>query len=149
MSSFRKAYTKPTRTKSSFGELVNINTVVRKMRATGTIPVRDGQPYYGDFTGANDLQDTLNRVRDMERIFQALPSAVRRRCKNDPVQFVRFVENPENRREGVELGLFEPTDEERAEMRKEEIQKARQRLEELEPTPQVSPRPPDTPAPDA
>lgn len=61
--------------------------------------------YYGD-VGDLDLRTALDRVRDAQERFQALPARLRERFANDPARLWSFVSNPENTEEAVQLGLL-------------------------------------------
>jgi len=94
-----------SRTKQSFKEECDINTIVRKFGVTGLVPVPSKLPTYGDFTGVIDYQTALNAVKAADDVFEALPSALRKRFDNDPQKFVEFCENPDNLKELQDLGL--------------------------------------------
>lgn len=63
-------------------------------------------PMFGDFTSApTGLQDAYNRILDAQVKFFELPSAVRERFANDPMQLLAFLMDPRNRPEAEKLGL--------------------------------------------
>ena len=52
----------PSRTKQSFKEEVDINTLVKRFGITGQMPVPSRLPTYDDFTGIDDYQSALNYI---------------------------------------------------------------------------------------
>lgn len=99
----------PSKTKQSFKDECDINTVLRKWRKTGiTTNVQLGTPVYEDFSYAASYYESVNAVRRAEILFDSLPARVRARVHNDPGELIAFVENPDNAEELVELGLLDP-----------------------------------------
>lgn len=87
-------------------EALSIRHILQKFDRTGVLePINGRQPMYGDFTEANEYQDSLNQVIRAQEAFSALPAAVRKRFDNDPGAFFEFATNPENLDEMRELGL--------------------------------------------
>lgn len=118
----RKRHTHPpadgsTKVQQSFEPDTNINVVMDRYRRSGVISGPTGRspqarrPMFDDFTHT-DFQSMLNTVMDVRSQFQTLPPRIRRRFFDDPVQLVRFVNDPANRSEALRLGLVEPTPEE-------------------------------------
>lgn len=96
----------PSKTKQSFKDELDINTIIKKAQIKGQFPeMLAKNPQFGDFSNAPDYQQALNIVILAERQFEALNSEVRDRFQNDPAQFLEFVHNPENKNEMVRLGL--------------------------------------------
>lgn len=121
MSDFRNRSTKRERhisvpvgeslTQQSFAKEADINTLVeRHLRGPGRFgapignPGASRQPIFGDFN-SSDYHSMCNRVLDVQNQFRTLPARVRARFNNDAYQLIRFVENPENYKESVKLGL--------------------------------------------
>ena len=98
----------PTRTKQSFKEECDINTIVRRFGVTGELPTAVRMPTYGDFEGINDFHTAVNVVAQANEAFDAMPAAVRKRFDHDPEKFLDFFEKEENRAEGLKLGLVLP-----------------------------------------
>lgn len=63
------------------------------------------QPMYADFSSI-DFMEMRNAIVDIDAEFASLPSKLRTRFQNDPHQLIRFVENPNNREEAMQLGLL-------------------------------------------
>ena len=95
----------PSRTKQSFKEEVDINTLVKRFGITGQMPVPSRLPTYDDFTGIDDYQSALNALLDASAAFYDLSANVRRKFDNDPQQFLEYVNNPDNRESLYDLGL--------------------------------------------
>lgn len=95
----------PSRTKQSFKEECDINTILKRFNVTGQLPVGPLQPQYGDFSGVFDYQTALNAVIAAQESFNALPAMLRNRFANDPAAFVDFCSDESNREEMIRLGL--------------------------------------------
>lgn len=96
----------PGRTKQSFREECNINTIMAKYQRTGLIEaVNRIQPQYADVAGF-DFQYAMDQLLRSQRMFEELPSSVRKRFHNDPAAFVEFVGDPANEDEAIRLGLL-------------------------------------------
>lgn len=94
------------KTLQQFKEEADINVMLRRFGVTGQPPVgAPGEALYGDFSAIPDLQTALNTVREAEANFMRLPSDVRARFANNPVELVRFVQDDANYDEAVRLGL--------------------------------------------
>jgi len=101
----------PSKTDSSFAKDTDINNIMYKYRAIGVTYNKlpgPGKGVYGDFTKIKDYKSAMESVIQTQNQFMALPSHIRNRFQNDPVQLIKFVEDPKNYDEGVELGLFKP-----------------------------------------
>jgi len=99
----------PSKTKQSFQEESDINNILKKYAATGSLPTNIKEnPQYGDYSSVPVYQEALNTVLKAEQQFQGLPSSLRDRLQNDPNQFLAYVANPENSEELLKLGLVKP-----------------------------------------
>lgn len=92
------------RTKQSFKDECDINVIVSRFLKSGYLPPAVQEPRFGDVTGL-EFQSAMELIAGAESQFQALPSAVRSRFKNDPAAFLDFVGDPANGPELVEMGL--------------------------------------------
>lgn len=97
-----------SRTEAAMGPSADINAIIQ--RSAGR-PVATGlygghQPRYMDLT-AVDYLDSLNKVVDAKNEFSRFPSKIRNRFGNDPYQFLRFLDDPENHDEARRLGILE------------------------------------------
>jgi len=95
-----------SKVKQSEAERANVNSILRRYVANGTPLPRTGQePRYGDFSGMEDFHSALVRIRAAEADFEALPAKVRREAANDPGEFLRMVQDPEEVQRLVKAGL--------------------------------------------
>lgn len=98
----------PSKTKQSFKEECDINTIVRRFGLTGELPSNVRMPQYGDFEEVMDYHTAMNAIRAAQESFQAMPAEVRARFGNDPGRFVDFCSDEANREEARKLGLLRP-----------------------------------------
>lgn len=96
------------RTKQSFKEECDINTIVERFGLTGELPQNVRAPEYRDFTSAVDYHTALNAIAQANEAFDQMPANVRARFHNDPGEFVDFVNDNNNREEAKKLGLLVP-----------------------------------------
>lgn len=97
---------KDGRTKQSFADESNINTIMKKYEATGMLDhlnKHDGQ--YANFIAAPDYHTAMNAIRDAGEMFMEIPATIRAKFDNDPAQFLKFVQDPDNLDEMREMGL--------------------------------------------
>lgn len=94
-----------TRTKQSFKEECDINTIVRRFGITGEAPQNVTPPSYQAFNDVFDFRSAMHAIMDAEKSFMAMPSDVRGRFQNDPQLFLEFCGNPANQEEMVRMGL--------------------------------------------
>lgn len=88
----------------------------------GQIPQREVM--FGDFTKMPlDPAEAKARLDEADAQFMALPSDIRARFHNSPLELINFLSREENRAEAVKLGFIDPP-----------------------PTPDVSPAEPSAPA---
>jgi len=97
----------PSLTQQHFTEDANINTIVQRALKTGTLGdvTNARQPIFGDFT-STDYQEMRNHIADVTQQFEALPAKIRARFSNDPIQLLRFVNDPRNLAESAKLGFI-------------------------------------------
>lgn len=66
--------------------------------------VRQDAAQYLDVTGA-DFTEAQNLVAGAKSMFHSLPSHIRTKFDNNPAEFLKFMENPANAQEAIEMGL--------------------------------------------
>lgn len=95
-------------TQQHFTKDADINEIVRRFGVTdGAIPPQVMDPsYYGDFSDVPDFRAAMDRTREAQEHFNALPADLRERFANDPVRLWDFVQREENAEEAVKLGLL-------------------------------------------
>lgn len=95
-----------SRTKQCFRDECDINNIMSKYVKTGQLPsLIKENPQYGDFSEPLDYQKALDLVSFADEQFSALPSGLRKKFSNDPLEFLNFVHNPDNIQEMYDLGL--------------------------------------------
>jgi phage internal scaffolding protein len=99
-----------TRTKQSFKDECDINSILRRYETSGQIThLNKGNASFGDFTQALPYDEAIRIVRQAEERFMSLSARVRERFQNDPSQFLAFADNPANLEEMVAMGLAHRT----------------------------------------
>jgi len=94
--------------KQAFKQECDINNIVNQFRKNRTVShLNNAQPRYG-FAPAVELREALEMVAHATENFEHLPGDIRREFDNDPIKFVEFVENPENGKALVKMGLADP-----------------------------------------
>lgn len=95
-------------TRQSFKDAVNINNIMARFLGGGEIThLNHNAPNYG-VSPSIDFREALETVQKSEESFAKLPAEIRKKFGQDPVEFLQFVENPENAAEMAALGLLEP-----------------------------------------
>lgn len=97
----------PSMTKQSFADECDINKIMERYEKTGVMPEGRRMYEFGEAISEYSYQESLNAVIHADEAFANLPAKLRDRFGNDPVQLLKFLENPANRDEAVELGLLE------------------------------------------
>lgn len=86
-------------------EEVDINKIMARVAKGQTVLTRIGEPFYGDVSEFGGLQEAYMKVQEVEDLFMQFPADTRERFDNDPINFVEFLEDPNNRAEAEKLGL--------------------------------------------
>lgn len=104
----------PSLTKQASKDEVDINKILGTYAQTGVLPFADRQAFgqYGDVSNIGSFQECVNRVKETEAAFMALPAVVRDRYANEPAELLAAVDaarngDPEAFRELVEIGVLE------------------------------------------
>lgn len=119
-----------SRTKQSFRDETNINTIMARFQKTGMLEfVNKHEPQYGDVT-AIDFQNSMESVAQAREMFADLPSKVRDRFNNDPAELLDFLDNPDNKDEAVLLGLAKSPNEKPTANAVQDLGKRRRRASE-------------------
>lgn len=101
-----------TLTQQQFKDECDINTILAKYQKTRAYThANNHQPNYGYVT-SNDFRESMEIVTNAQEMFDELPSSIRNKFRNNPEEFMDFVQNPENAPEMAVLGLIpkEPTE---------------------------------------
>lgn len=100
-----------SRTKQSFQEECDINTIVAKSIKAGQLPLSSKQGIFADVSEFEDFQTAHEKVQYALDAFQQVPAKVRDRFGNDPQKFFSFCQDQKNLKELKELGLLVETKE--------------------------------------
>lgn len=93
-------------TKQEFRDECDINNIMAKFVRTGQLPPAVGIARYGDFSSVGTYQESLEVLRIARQQFDALPSKVRDRFRNDPALMLSFIADKDNLAEAKSLGLL-------------------------------------------
>lgn len=97
-----------SRTKQSFAKACDINEIMKSWERSGVIThVRNAPGVYEDFSGVEEYDQAMIKIRRAQEAFATLSPSVRRFFNNDPAELIRFVDDPENSPQAESLGLFE------------------------------------------
>lgn len=100
-------HSKPRSAKQAMRDQTNVNKIVETSRRVGALVSAHQKPaQYLDLTILPSYQDALNLTIGVERVFRALPAAVRDAVGNSPQGFVAFMADPKNKEEAIKLGLL-------------------------------------------
>jgi len=101
--------TMESKTRQSFAEDADINTLVRRFGVVGLAQRHPVAPAtIAIFDDVWNFQTAMNAVVEAERLFMSLDSKLRLRFGNDPNEFVMFCSDPKNNDEMVRMGLAIP-----------------------------------------
>jgi len=98
----------PSLTSQSFADEVNINKIMARVLKGQTIMASNGEPFYGDVSEYDGLQDALIKVQESEELFMQYPAETREKFENNPIKLVEFLMDPANKDEAIEMGLMKP-----------------------------------------
>lgn len=101
------------RTRQSFRAECDINNIVSRIKKTGFVPLQTQESLrrqvYGDASVVpQSLEEAYAVVARADAAFASLPARLRERFQH-PAGLLRFIENPENLKEAVDLGLLAKT----------------------------------------
>lgn len=87
----------------------DINKIVARLEKGATLTRQSlKEPFYGDVSHLDGLQDALMKVQESKDLFMSYDANLRERFDNDPVQFVDFLLDEKNLDEAISLGLAKP-----------------------------------------
>lgn len=100
-----------SRTKQSFQEETNINNIIKKYdMETMAEQALQNPGRFLDLPDGLDYQHALNLSINAKAAFDALPGTIRALFQNNAENFLEFMDDPENEKEIIELGLREPAE---------------------------------------
>lgn len=94
-----------SRAKQQFAEESDINTIIRRFKIGGELPVGVRMPTFGDFAFVSDFKSAMDAIALANEAFDAMPAEVRSRFHNDPAEFLEFTSDKANLAEARKLGL--------------------------------------------
>lgn len=134
------SFPKQGRTKRSFLQECDINTIVRKFNQNGQLTNQiKNNPIYANFADLPTYQEALNTVINAQEQFDNLPSELREKFHNEPSEFLAFVKDPSNNEELVKLGLATEREPNVTEKRAEAERQKKLKKEQPEPKAQAVP----------
>lgn len=93
-------------TKQSEAAACDINNIVRHwIKSGGAMDLSQRVGQFLDVAEVPDFQTCQQFIASASDLFMSLPATVRDRFKNDPGEFLAFVQDPKNVDEMVEMGL--------------------------------------------
>lgn len=102
-----KTFTERSKTDETLLDEVNVNSIMAKFKKTGQLThLSQRIMKYADMSNITTLGDALDIITKSREDFLQLPSEIRAKFGNDPIQFVEYVNNPENFEELTEMGLL-------------------------------------------
>lgn len=81
-----------TRVQQHMKDEVDINTIMRRFGATGTMPSGVSGGVYGDFTGVTDYDSAREAISRAQEGFMTLPAEVREQFDNDPGKLIALAQ---------------------------------------------------------
>lgn len=87
----QKVFKKPSLTEQQHKADCDINTIVRRLGRDGiaNIAAQQNAGMYLDVSQFTGYQEALDLVNSAQESFTALPSAIRNKFNNDPMQFIQ------------------------------------------------------------
>lgn len=95
-------------TSQAMTDEVDINKIMARIQKGQVVMASDGQPFYGDVSEYGGLQEAIMKVQEADDLFMQYPAELREKFDNDPINFVAFLENPDNYDEALKMGLVNP-----------------------------------------
>lgn len=98
----------PSLTSQAPAEEVDINKIIARVQKGQVVMTSQGEPFYGDVSEMDGLQDAIIKVQEAEELFMQYPAQVREKFENNPVKLIDFLADANNHAEAVKLGLVVP-----------------------------------------
>lgn len=95
-------------TQQSGKDQADINLIVESAKRGADLShLSVKSPMYGDFAGMPDFYSAMLMISKANSLFMRLDPFVRERFGNDPGRLLKFLDDPQNREEGIKLGLIQ------------------------------------------
>lgn len=107
----------PSKTLQQFKDEADINVLIARYAKTGFYynPLVQGTakrvPQFEDFSELGDFREQQQRILDVYRMFEGMPSKIREMFGHNPAAFVDFVGDPKNEAQCVKLGILKAREE--------------------------------------
>lgn len=101
-------FKKKGRTKQAHADECDINQIMAKFQETGAITHANNHQANYDFVSGLTFTQSMEIVTTAGRMFDELPSSLRKRFNHDPAQYLTFVQDPANLDAMGDLGLLTP-----------------------------------------
>lgn len=95
-------------TKQSHKDECDINQILAKFQKSGMVTHSNKNAARYGFATSLDLRESLEIVKEAQTMFDELPSTIRKKFRNEPAEFLDFVQNPDNLAEMGEMGMLNP-----------------------------------------
>lgn len=95
-----------SKTEQAHKKECDINNIIRKYDKAGLIlQSQEFEDQVGNVTGV-DFKTAMDLVTRSQQNFEKFPSHIRKRFKNSPEEFLKFMDDSNNRDEAIKLGLI-------------------------------------------
>ncbi|QXP08181.1 MAG: internal scaffolding protein [Arizlama microvirus] len=105
-------------------DLCDINKIMARARRNGYVDpqlIKKRQGIFNELTAVMySIYDVADAHEAVETAFKSIPANVREKFQNDPTTMFKFINDPKNLAEAVELGLLVPVEAEQKEEEKDE-----------------------------
>ncbi len=102
----RIKFEKKGKTKQSFKDECDINKIIARHTRTGVLVHQNANaPTYG-YATSQDFATAMRTVTDAQNTFNNLSEEIQQRFDGDPAKLLDFAQDPENKAEGAQLGLW-------------------------------------------
>jgi phage internal scaffolding protein len=98
--------TGPGKTEQCHAQECDMNYILRDYQRSGLVRHANRNQGRYDDVSAVDFQSAMDTVTTAQRMFDDLPSNIRKRFANNPTNFLEFVSDPSNREEMIQLGMI-------------------------------------------
>ena len=93
-------------TEQSHKKDCDIRFIMKKAEKTGMLThVNNNQASYMDLASRPEFMEAQIVLAEAKSVFETIPAKVREKFKNDPAEFLEFIQNEENRETITELGF--------------------------------------------
>ena len=96
----------PGKTEQCHKKDCDIRVIMRKAERQGVLEhVNRYKGQYMDLPDVPSFHEAMNIIATADQMFETVPSHIRKKFGNDPAEYLKFMQNPENRDAIEALGL--------------------------------------------